>query len=561
VTSEATIHERPTELLQQLIRFDTSNPPGGERECIDWVKRLLEARGVTVQVLAQDPERPNLVARLKGTGDAPAFLLQGHVDVVPAAGKWSHPPFAAEVADGYVWGRGALDMKGGIAMMLAAFLQGADSDTPPPGDVVLCLLSDEEGGGDYGARFLVENHADLFDGVRYAIGEFGGFTMEVAGRRFYPIMVAEKQLCSLRAILRGPAGHGSLPVRHGAMGRLGRLLTALDRRRLPVHVTPPVRSMIEAIAADAPPAMRIPLRALLRPRFTDTVLDRLGQRARLFDVLLHNTASATIVRGGEAHNVIPGEVSVDLDCRLLPGFRPPDASEELRALSAVEVDFEVLRFDPGPPAADVSLFDTLGGVLRELDPSARPVPLLLPGVSDGRFFARLGIQTYGFLPMQLPDEMRSWSWSTARTSESPSTRSSSEQSRSGSYSTASARPSRPRQRPDRQYRPSPRGPGLTTALSFSRASVRQLSGLELRRFWPGEGGDYVNRRPFRRFLHLRLGSSAATVRLQRGAPTHGKARPASPGRYQFRSPSSFIVAGRSTARTMVASSTTAVAKR
>jgi acetylornithine deacetylase/succinyl-diaminopimelate desuccinylase-like protein len=190
------------------------------------------------------------------------------------------------------------------------------------------------------------------------------------------------------------------------MGRLGRLLAALDRGRLPVHVTPPVRSMIEAIAAQAPPTTRIPLRALLRPRLTDAVLERLGDRAKVFDPLLHNTASATLVRGGHARNVIPDEVSIDLDCRLLPGFGPEDVSEELRALAGVEIDFEILRYDPGPPAPDMTLFDTLGGILRELDPTARPVPLLLPAVSDGRFFARLGIQTYGFLPMQLPEEMR-----------------------------------------------------------------------------------------------------------------------------------------------------------
>ena len=403
--SESGIHHRPVELLQRLIRFDTSNPPGGERACIEWTRQLLEGCGCDLQMVARDPERPNLIVRLRGEGRAPALLMQGHVDVVPATGNWSRPPFGGEVADGYVWGRGALDMKGGVAMMLAAFLQAAEAGTPP-GDVVLCLLCDEEAGGDYGARFVVENHAELFDGVRYAIGEFGGFTMEVAGRRVYPIMVAEKQLCSLRANLRGPAGHGSLPVRGGAMGRLGRLLAALDRVRLPVHVTPVARMMIEAIAAEAAPATRMPLRALLHPRLTDTLLDRLGDRGTLFDALLHNTASATVVRGGQAHNVIPGEVSVDLDCRLLPGFGPEDVSRELQTIAGVEIDFEVLRYDPGPQAPDMTLFDTLGVILRELDPDARPVPLLLPAVTDGRFFARLGIQTYGFLPMQLPEEMR-----------------------------------------------------------------------------------------------------------------------------------------------------------
>ena len=400
------MHDRPAELLQRLIRFDTSNPPGKERACIEWIHQLLEASGCTIHVVGQDPERPNLIARLQGAGRAPALLMQGHVDVVPATGSWSRPPFGGEIADGYIWGRGALDMKGGVAMMLAAFLQAADTETLPPGDVVLCLLSDEEAGGDYGARFVVEKHAQLFDGVRYAIGEFGGFAMDMAGRRFYPIMVAEKQLCSLRATLRGPAGHGSLPVRGGAMGHLGRLLAALDRERLPVHITPAVRSMILAIAREAPPATRIPLRALLRPSLTDAVLKTLGDRAKLFDAQLHNTASATVVRGGYAHNVIPGEVSVDLDCRLLPGFGAEDVVGELRNLARAEIDFEVLRFDPGPPSPDMTLFDTLGGILRELDPAGRPIPLLLPAVTDARFFARLGIQTYGFLPMKLPDEMR-----------------------------------------------------------------------------------------------------------------------------------------------------------
>jgi acetylornithine deacetylase/succinyl-diaminopimelate desuccinylase-like protein len=404
--ADETLHERPAELLQRLIRFDTTNPPGNERPCIEWIAELVRAVGVEPQIVAKDPERPSLIARLRGAGTAPAFLMQGHIDVVPAEGDWDHPPFSGDVADGYIWGRGALDMKGGVAMMIAAFLRAAVADAPPPADVVLCVLSDEEAGGDLGARFLVEEHPDLFDGVRFAIGEFGGFTLELAGRRFYPMMVAEKQLCVVRATFRGPAGHGSLPVRGGAMSALGRFLDALDRRRLPVHVTPVVASMIEAVAAEVPAVAAAPLRGLLRPRVADRVLDLLGERARLFDPLLHNTASATVVRGGQSANVIPGEVSVDLDCRLLPGFGPEDALRELQSLADVEMDLEVLRHDPGPPEPDMTLFPTLGAVLRELDSEAIPVPLLLPAVSDARLFARLGIQTYGFLPMPLPAEMR-----------------------------------------------------------------------------------------------------------------------------------------------------------
>jgi acetylornithine deacetylase/succinyl-diaminopimelate desuccinylase-like protein len=399
------LHDHPVELLRALLRFDTSNPPGNERECIGWIKGLLEELGCEVRILAQAPERPSLITRLPGRGASAPLLLQGHVDVVAARGDWQHEPFAGDLADGYVWGRGALDMKGGVAMMLAAFMRAKASGVEPPGDVILCLLADEEAGSPLGAEFLVREHPELFEGVRYSIGEFGGFTMDVAGRRFYPIMVAEKQVCWTRATLRGPAGHGSMPIRGGAMGKLGRLLHSLDRRRLPVHVTPVARSMIEAIAADVPATLAVPLKGLLVPTLTDRLLDAFGERGRIFDPLLHNTVSATIVGGGEKVNVIPDSITLSLDGRLLPGFGPEQLFAELRKLTGVEMEFEIGQYDPVDGEPDLALFDTLAGALRELDPSAKPIPMLLPGVTDGRFFSRLGIQTYGFLPMQLSPEL------------------------------------------------------------------------------------------------------------------------------------------------------------
>jgi acetylornithine deacetylase/succinyl-diaminopimelate desuccinylase-like protein len=399
------IQERPVELLQKLLRFDTSNPPGNERECIEWIRGLLEELGCEVRILARGPARPNLIARLPGRGVSAPLLLQGHVDVVAARGEWRHPPFAGELDGGYVWGRGALDMKGGVAMMLAAFMRAKAGGTAPPGDVILCLLADEEAGSDLGASFLVREHPELFSGVRFAIGEFGGFTMQLAGRRFYPIMVAEKQVCWARATLRGRAGHGSLPIRGGAMGKLARLLGELDRRRLPVHVTPVAREMIAAIATELPAPLALPLRGLLKPQLTDRLLDVIGERAKVFDPLLHNTVSATIVAGGEKINVIPDELTLQLDCRLLPGFGPQDVFAELRALSGLDLELEVIRYEPTAAEPDLALFDTLAQTLRQLDPAARPIPLLLPAVTDGRFFSLLGIQTYGFLPMQLPEDM------------------------------------------------------------------------------------------------------------------------------------------------------------
>ena len=213
----------PVELLQELIRFDTTNPPGNEAPCIRYIEEVISGTGMVQQILSKDDHRPNLVARLRGRGDKPPLLIYGHVDVVTAANQtWCHPPFEGTRADGYVWGRGALDMKGGIAMMLAALLKICDNGITPSGDIIFAALSDEEAGGGYGAAYLVEHHADYFSGTKYAIGEFGGFSMYVGNRCFYPIMVAEKQACWLKCRIKGPAGNFFI------RGGLSRILNAIS---------------------------------------------------------------------------------------------------------------------------------------------------------------------------------------------------------------------------------------------------------------------------------------------------------------------------------------------
>ncbi len=392
----------PAELLSQLIRFDTSNPPGAERECIAFLERLLGQAGLETQIHASDDERPNLIARLRGRGEAPPLMLYGHVDVVPAdPSQWQQPPFEGRVTDGFVWGRGAVDMKGGVAMMVRAILDAASSHEPPQGDVLFVALSDEEAGSHVGARFLVEHHPELFEGVRYALGEFGGYTLHLLGRRFYPIQVAEKQTCRVRAVVRGAGGHGSLPRRGEAMARLGALLERLDRRRLPVHVTPVARRMIEELARGLPAPAGLALRQVLKPRGTELVLKLASGQVQLLDALLHNTAVPTIVQAGSKDNVIPSEATVHLDGRLLPGQRPEDFVAELRDVVGEGVELEVLGYDEGATEVDYGLFDLLAETLRELDPEAIPIPMLLPAITDGRFFARLGIQTYGFTPLRL----------------------------------------------------------------------------------------------------------------------------------------------------------------
>jgi len=389
----------PAELLRTLLRFDTTNPPGNEAECVAWINALLAKAGLETTVLAKDPERPNLIARLEGRGCAPPLLLYGHVDVVTTAGQqWTHPPFDAEVAERYLWGRGALDMKGGVAMMLAALLRAKAEGPTPPGDVVLAIVSDEEGGGQYGAGYL----ADRFEGVRYALGEFGGFSAYVGRRKFYPIQVAEKHVCWMRAVVRGPGGHGSLPMRGGAMAKTARLLRKLDRCRLPVHITPVVSEMFDSVASSLPVASGLLVRQLLRPALTGLVLKLLGRRGRSYEPLLRNTVNATMVRGGESITVIPSQIELKLDGRLLPGQTADDMIRELGRLLGEEVELAVIRYDPGPTEPDMGLFGTLADVRREADPEAIPLPMLLAGATDARFFSTLGIQTYGFLPMQLP---------------------------------------------------------------------------------------------------------------------------------------------------------------
>src|SRR5215207_10826488 len=188
----------------------------------------------------------------------------------------------------------------------------------------------------------------------------------------------------------------------GAMAKLARLLKRLDRRRLPVHVTPVARRFLETMSHASPFPTGTILRGLLDPRLTDRTLDLLRSKGRVFDPMLHNTVNATIVRGGEKINVIPSEVMVEMDGRLLPGYTPTDMISELRRLVGDDVEFEVISHDPGPSEPDMGLFDTLAGILREADPEGIPVPLLIPAFTDARFFSRLGIQTYGFLPMKLP---------------------------------------------------------------------------------------------------------------------------------------------------------------
>ncbi len=292
-------------------------------------------------------------------------------------------------------------------MSLSAFLRAKAEGFTPPGDVVLAMLCDEETGGRLGANYLVEEHANQFTGIRYALGEVGGFTFYLAGRRFYPIMISEKRLCVLRATVKGPALHaGAVMVRGGAAARLGKLLTRLDRVHPAVAVTPVVRQMFEMMSASVPFPARLVLRQLLNPALADRVLALLGPTGQAIYPLIHNTYNVTAIHGGEQFGASPTQIVADWIACILPGTSPDDLAAALRRVVGDGVEIEIVH--PGeviPEQADMGLFDTLCEILRECDPQGVPVPLLLTTPTDARHFDRLGIQTYGFQPMNLPPEI------------------------------------------------------------------------------------------------------------------------------------------------------------
>ena len=393
------------DLLQRLVGVDTTNPPGNEAAAIELLLPILDEAGIEHQLLVLEPGRPNLVARLPGRGTAPPLLLQGHVDVVPTTGQtWTHPPFDAVVADGFVWGRGTLDMKGPLVMMLDALVRRAADPTPPAGDVILAVVADEERHGIAGARFLVESHPEIFAGVRYALGEFGAFPFVFDDTRFYPIQIAERVGVGFEVTIEGPAGHGSMPVRGAAMAKLGHILRTLDRQRLPVHLTPATRLMVEGLIGHTSGRTRVILRRLLDERTAGLTLRALGDRLSIFEPMFRNTVSPTVVRGGEAHNVIPGSISLSLDGRMLPGLPLSTFISEVERLVGVHGEVRIVT-DGAPPAAepDMGLFEVLSESLRSHDPEAVPIPFLMPAVTDGRWFAQLGIQPYGYTPLTVPD--------------------------------------------------------------------------------------------------------------------------------------------------------------
>ncbi|MBS2029017.1 MAG: M20/M25/M40 family metallo-hydrolase [Deltaproteobacteria bacterium] len=404
---DAALEAEALELFQALLRIDTTNPPGHERAAAELLAESLRKDGLEPQLLEKLPGRTNLVARLKGDGSKPPLLLTGHLDVVAAEdGKWTHPPFGAEIHDGWLWGRGALDMKNMVAMSAMILKALKRSGTPLKRDLIFAAVADEEDGCENGSIFLSNEHADLVK-AEFALGEIGGFTLRMGGARLYPVQVAHKGMAWIRASVKGTPGHGSLPREDQAVHKLALALARLGHQKLPVHVSKPVRAMIEGIKKVQPLTGKIGLSLLTRPLFTEWVLETLFPDkgiARSFNALLRNTAVATVVKAGYKTNVIPGEAEALIDGRVLPGQSTADLLRELRNVLGDDVDLAVQReMAPLEMPTESALVDAIRTALHEADPAASMLPYVMPGFTDGGPFSKLGVLYYGFAPVFFPE--------------------------------------------------------------------------------------------------------------------------------------------------------------
>jgi acetylornithine deacetylase/succinyl-diaminopimelate desuccinylase-like protein len=394
--------------LQQLIRIDTTNPPGRETAAAEYLAQLFSADGVEPTLVGAEPERKCVVARLKGSGEAAPLLLAAHLDVVPAEpSAWSHPPFAGEIHDGYLWGRGAIDMKHMAVMSTLVLLRLKREGVKLKRDLIFAGVADEEAGCDLGSKWLVDNHPDLVR-AEFAIGEVGGFNARLNGRVLYPIMVAEKGAVWMKLRVRGTPGHGSIPRLGGsAVGKLGAAVHKLATTRLPQHRTRVVDAYLRAVAATQKFPASLLMRNLHVRRVADLVLKSLQDPGVTASTaaMLSNTVAPTVLRAGYKTNVVPGVAEAELDGRTLPEQTSADLVTEIKRVVEEEVEIEILRdMPPIETTPDSRLWELMTAALRKHDPEGTPVPYLCPGFTDAKNWSRLGCHSYGFMPVRFPDD-------------------------------------------------------------------------------------------------------------------------------------------------------------
>jgi acetylornithine deacetylase/succinyl-diaminopimelate desuccinylase-like protein len=401
------IRDETVQILQDLIRFDTTNPPGHERPCVQYIAELLRREGIDSVIYESAPMRANLVARLKDNGSQLPFILFGHVDVVPVeADQWTYPPFGAQIHDGYLYGRGTLDMKGPDAIEIMVFILLKRLGLPLARDVILEINADEEMGGKLGAGFMVEKHPQLV-GAEYGITESGGRPFPMLGKEFFVVQTAEKGTARFTLRTRGTPGHASRPHPDNAILKLAAALQKLGAAQLPLHVTATMRRFIETVAAHTAPEGEKLLGLLDPERFAPTLeaLPLSPFAKSVVHAQFHNSIGPTILRAGSKINVIPSVAECEIDCRVVPGQRGADVEREVRAVLGDSVEIQFQTDTPGIESQPQSpLFDTIARVMGRHVPGAIVVPYLQVGATDARHNTKLGTKIYGFNPTLAPIE-------------------------------------------------------------------------------------------------------------------------------------------------------------
>ncbi len=411
-TARSRAEAEVVELTSQLIRIDTTNTGDpatvvGEQEAAEWVIRQLEEVGYqTTLVESGAPGRANVFARLDGQDPSRgALLMHGHLDVVPAEpADWSVHPFSGAVKDGYLWGRGAVDMKDMVGMMIAVARQFKAEGSTPPRDIVFAFLADEEAGGKYGSHWLVEHRPELFDGCTEAVGEVGGFSLTVARpdgteRRLYLLETAEKGIAWMRLRATARAGHGSFLHPDNAVTHLAEAVAKLGTHQFPLVMTDSVREFLEVVGTETGLDLDPDSPDL------DGTLAKLGPIARIVGATLRDTANPTMLHAGYKANVIPGSAEAVVDCRVLPG-RLAAFEREVDEIIGPNIQREwVTQLDAYETTFDGDLVAVMNEALLAHDPDARTVPYMLSGGTDAKAFAKLGIRCFGFAPLRLPPEL------------------------------------------------------------------------------------------------------------------------------------------------------------
>jgi len=396
----ATAEDEVVDLCRDLIRIDTSNPGKPERPAAEYVAEKLAEVGLEPQLYESEPGRASVVARMAGEDSSRgALLVHGHLDVVPAnAADWQVDPFAGEVRDDCLWGRGAVDMKDMDAMTLAVVRDRMRSGRKPPRDVVLAFLADEEAGGTKGAHWLVEHHPELFEGCTEGISEVGGFSYQVSDDlRLYLIETAQKGMAWMRLRARGTAGHGSMVNDDNAVTALAETVARIGRHEFPLRVTKTVRAFLEEVS-DA-------LGVELDPDDMGATVAKLGTLSRIIGATLRNTAAPTMLEAGYKVNVIPGDATAYVDGRFLPGYEE-EFLAEIDELLGPRIEREMVHHDIALETEfDGALVDAMAAALRAEDPGARAVPYCLSGGTDAKSFSLLGIRGFGFSPLRLDPEL------------------------------------------------------------------------------------------------------------------------------------------------------------